>query len=426
MNTTGQIDLDRNKVECCGDPLHGLSTNGVLALTNGQTHPVYNPPNNGDCYIFKIPGLPTPPAAPGGLTWLNYAVLTGFNRRLYGRNIDSRAWLFLDASGVVWLASIQFPSALQATINLVNLRENAGGHSITANFDVTPISTPTQGEIFDISSDGRRLIVGYNMSFQERLGAILAEVVIAPDGNSMTLSLLVEQGNQAYSGITQNTALIRTYTVLNNWEKPYVEGENASNVELEQTYTRSHPITIGVPGPFSPPDSVHTILVNTILLRYVDDGTDVISHTIGYVYDQTDTRQPVIYTEDNSYAGAGIDYQNNYSIGAMGIDFKLTVGGSVSIPVHAQFNGSMVAGNTTMILTSGIVGTMAPRRLTNKIYCLVGSGHADGRLRFFPPQTPSGPGGSTVYLDAAPACSYQPETQQIAVGPSDNGVLCFI
>jgi hypothetical protein len=102
--------------EKAGDPHHGSwsdSTGKVLTPDALEVDIVGDTPatdgleRSGDCYLFRAAAVtPAETAGQPGETWLNYGLLAGSGRRLYGKNLGAGKWLVRGTSGKVWLASL--------------------------------------------------------------------------------------------------------------------------------------------------------------------------------------------------------------------------------------------------------------------------------------------------------------------------------
>lgn len=100
--------FDQDEVLRFGDPWHGLYRNGVIELPNATTRAPGSSPSSGSSFAIQIPGQPaaTTPTedAAQGMTWLNYAIMTGDDHAVYGRPMGNNAWIYIDADGVPWRA----------------------------------------------------------------------------------------------------------------------------------------------------------------------------------------------------------------------------------------------------------------------------------------------------------------------------------
>lgn len=98
----------------CGYPWHGLyrsatgkiDTPGGISIDPPGSYPsadVYG--RAGDCFSVQLPGMPavatTTTEQEAGMTWLNYALLSGHDRVLCGRDLGENSWIAI-ADGKPW------------------------------------------------------------------------------------------------------------------------------------------------------------------------------------------------------------------------------------------------------------------------------------------------------------------------------------
>lgn len=116
-----------------GNPWHGTWTEDGLELPNAAVmalpvavdggangwpafYPIAEPnltingPKHGDCLLVRIPDMPVPETSEAegalGMKWLNYALISGANRLLYGVPIGKASWVYLDTNDRPWLVEI--------------------------------------------------------------------------------------------------------------------------------------------------------------------------------------------------------------------------------------------------------------------------------------------------------------------------------
>lgn len=145
---------DLDEVTRFGHPWHGLwkSAGNVIQTPGGGdiANPGTSPASYGamrhaagDCYAIKVPGQPavttTPAEAEAGETWLNYALLSGYNRRLYGKNLGPTDWIYVAPDKSVWLAALTFTGPKAGAILL-------------KRFGVMPGAATTQTLTFSLPS----------------------------------------------------------------------------------------------------------------------------------------------------------------------------------------------------------------------------------------------------------------------------------
>lgn len=140
------------------------------------------PKRMGECYLFSaLSAAPSESAGGPGETWLNYALLSGAKRRVYGVNLGPHSWLYLADDGTIWRANITTwnfnkPTSGDCTIQpVVVLRRfgvfsGAGEADVEQTINMAQIALPEGGVLTnidlvaanfyiaaeDITSDGRR------------------------------------------------------------------------------------------------------------------------------------------------------------------------------------------------------------------------------------------------------------------------------
>lgn len=161
-----------------GHPQHGLwrasddkivGAGGVL-LNRPGSFPAGNgvqKENAGDCYRVQVPGQPaastTPAETAAGLTWLNYGLLSGHNRRLYGVDIGANCWLYVAPDKSIWHAKLEiFTGSGRVTFKRFGVFGGAVVTQVvnfsTAGFDVGGLDRA----IDDIWIDGSKVLVSYH------------------------------------------------------------------------------------------------------------------------------------------------------------------------------------------------------------------------------------------------------------------------
>lgn len=116
-----------------GNPWHGTWTEAGLELPNTTVmelpvavdggangwpayYPVAEPnltingPKHGDCLLVRFPDISVPETSEAeealGMKWLNYTLISGANRLLYGVPIGKASWVYLDSNDQPWLVEI--------------------------------------------------------------------------------------------------------------------------------------------------------------------------------------------------------------------------------------------------------------------------------------------------------------------------------
>lgn len=197
--------------------LPGSEPSGVIAA-EWIEHGYQNIPV-GYVYKFSIPGLAavttSPSEAAAGMTWTNYAVISGFSRQLYGKSIQPNTHLYAAPDGTVWSCRVT-PSGDFATKKMrasVSFRRfgqigesgSAPMYSMAQRVINLNIRSDVSGDYFqieDISSDGSRiLIAGYgythNGDMHKRWCHSIGEVVIAGVPPAATVTLTQVAGDLA-------------------------------------------------------------------------------------------------------------------------------------------------------------------------------------------------------------------------------------
>lgn len=110
--------FDLDEIDKMGDPWHGLwdgVSNNIatipgpsVACPGSAPDAGFPPRRHGDCYRIVVPGTPATSSdaadAAAGRTWLDYGLLSGFERRLYGVELGSKSWIYVASDGTRWLA----------------------------------------------------------------------------------------------------------------------------------------------------------------------------------------------------------------------------------------------------------------------------------------------------------------------------------
>lgn len=106
-----------------GCPWHGLVKGGLLYEADGVTpkpptgtQKIMPQPTNGDCFLVKKPGIDPVSRTPeqlaedaaAGHLWLNYALLSGREFKLYGNTLPGVyvGWIYFAADGSRWLINV--------------------------------------------------------------------------------------------------------------------------------------------------------------------------------------------------------------------------------------------------------------------------------------------------------------------------------
>ncbi|MFT3758421.1 hypothetical protein [Thauera sp.] len=127
MNRCSPTRYPLSRVVKFGDTSHGLydAETGNITTPDGVVIPCPSePPFGTDSFVVRVPGTPPlPPVSPeeaaadtaAGRTWLDYGIISGANRRMYGARLARRlpsnspesAWIYVDEDGARWLVRIR-------------------------------------------------------------------------------------------------------------------------------------------------------------------------------------------------------------------------------------------------------------------------------------------------------------------------------
>lgn len=166
-----------DEIAKAGDPWHGLyrAATGKIHTPHGVDVPLRGvpPEMEGSCYKVAIPGTPaatnTAADATAGRTWLNYAIVAGYNNRLYGKPMfgpvyiddNNRPWRVVVSPWVTW-------SGLTGTLHLELAFLPLFGGTVqqtiakTLTFTALSADSPvTQSRLEDVAENGRRFMVSH-------------------------------------------------------------------------------------------------------------------------------------------------------------------------------------------------------------------------------------------------------------------------
>lgn len=186
-----------SRVTIIGDADHGLwsagsgtiTTNHAVELSLRGAAPRNTAPlegNAGDCILVRAPSaLPvvrTPDELAAdqaaGRTWLDYALLAGGARRLYGRELGSRSWVYCAPDGSRWRCVLGGQLAQNLSIYRFGEIPGAAGAAAAVQAIVLPWAyTPPQpdagwaamtfGALDDVLPDGSEVIVTYGHLYSD-------------------------------------------------------------------------------------------------------------------------------------------------------------------------------------------------------------------------------------------------------------------
>lgn len=201
-----------------GDPWHGLIKNGVIELPNATTRALSGAvPIGGDCLKVMRPGQAaldqTPTELAAGMEWRNYGLISGYNRVIFGVELNSLSWLYIAPDNSVWqvdyangagsLAFTRFgdfdhaaAGAVQITgVGTTNTEYNTRCLDVTATGDKAIISSEI-GTIYQQASRGVPNILR---------GVFLIAISGTPPNASATWMVLADE--VACQGVRSNTRM---------------------------------------------------------------------------------------------------------------------------------------------------------------------------------------------------------------------------
>ena len=200
--TPGEL-FDLDEVERFGDPWHGLAkaTNAgwKIQLAGGGTHD-YVGTSGGDSYVVAIPGqaavTTSTDDAAQGMAWLNYGIMAGRAKALYGTPIGEMRWIFIDSANVPWLATANWASGLLS----VNLSRFGVFGGVPESYDVSTAlapradlggSVPMKLRLDDIDSVGRQVVLTFERLDGSQFPDVLAVYLLTVSGAGSSAALSV-------------------------------------------------------------------------------------------------------------------------------------------------------------------------------------------------------------------------------------------
>ncbi len=228
--STGKITApDTTEMSMVGaDPEETGLTQREIGTTNTITA---GPKHLGECYLFNALGAtPSSIAGMAGETWLNYALLSGAKRRVYGVNLGHSSWLYLADDGTVWRVNVTSwnfnkPTSGDCTIQPVVVMRRFGVFSadeidVEQTISMSTITLPSDGILSnidlvtanfyvaaeDISEDGKRAmfciqtdIVMANDVRIRVIGQVFEmQITGVPQSASASVEMIVGQGTDDY------------------------------------------------------------------------------------------------------------------------------------------------------------------------------------------------------------------------------------
>lgn len=210
--------FDQDEIARFGDPWHGLYRGGVLELPTAATRALPGAaPANGENYKVMIPGQPAVTTDAGdtaaGMTWLNYGVLSGKDKRLYGVNLGEMKWIYVDADNLPWLATLSL-SGTTLTVSLVTFGVMEGTPATYSASTSLTLPASTELKIDDIDSAGRQLALTARKSFTEEIEDLNWSVcqkvwllTISGAAAAVSLALSLEDSGGPLNASSSNTAI---------------------------------------------------------------------------------------------------------------------------------------------------------------------------------------------------------------------------
>lgn len=214
-----------------GFPWHGLyrSSTGKITTPTGMQIDAPWPLgfiDNGDCYQVKIDGLAVPTTTPEetlkGMSWVNYGLICGVYRALYGVQLGPGASIYIDSHNKPWLMRVvvggsRATASIGATVSLKRFGVIGPVEAtITYPLAVATFSTSPDypyfgagwGTQLDISRDGRRHLIGIERDGSPVPNGWLGYACIA----TLTVSGSPDDGDVAI-----NLAVIADEVSRENW-----------------------------------------------------------------------------------------------------------------------------------------------------------------------------------------------------------------
>lgn len=241
-----------------GDPWHGLIKNGVLELPNATTRALAGAvPIGGDCLKVMRPGQAaldqTPTELAAGMEWRNYGLISGYNRVIFGVELNSLSWLYIAPDGSVWrvdynngagsLAFTRFgdfdhpaAGAVQiATVGTTNTEYNTRCLDVTATGDQAIISSEI-GTIYQQASRGVPNILR---------GVFLIAITGTPPNASATWTVLADE--DACQGARSNT---RTKSFFKNYSVGTIYESDPNLILTSSLQARTWSYTVPADEPY--------------------------------------------------------------------------------------------------------------------------------------------------------------------------------
>lgn len=216
-----------------GDCWHGIWRQSTLKITT-PSGPVVDTPGqapqpapwgtHGECNALIIPGLPVPTNTAqdtaAGATWLNYALLSGHYRRLYGKPVSA---IYLDPANKPWKIDLTPNPSLSGltgtagiTVGLRNFGDMTGSAVVTqTSAELTAaftINSDPYGStwmwIEDLRTDGRGILmhIACGHSNLPRRTMAVFELTIAgtPPSATFTWTKLADEASSSTTAVNRS------------------------------------------------------------------------------------------------------------------------------------------------------------------------------------------------------------------------------
>lgn len=202
--TPGEL-FDLDEVERFGNPWHGLAHSGsggtFVDLPNGGTRTIPAWDGFGDSYQIAIPGQAAVTTSTDdvadGMTWLNYGIMYGRDKYLYGQPIGAMSWIYIDADLVPWLAECTWSAdLLSVSLKRFGIMEGVPetyyySVALVPRSDIPELSASVSLRLDDIDSRGRQVVLTFKQSLSTIGDQVRAIWLLAISGAGAAATLTV-------------------------------------------------------------------------------------------------------------------------------------------------------------------------------------------------------------------------------------------